>query len=91
MSNVQKVSVDLPPEFLAMIREAIEAGEYASASEVIRDALREWKNRRAAPTLDSEEPRRLWREGVESGPPVESAPVFERLRRKYRRVAPAEK
>ncbi|MGZ8330631.1 MAG: ribbon-helix-helix domain-containing protein, partial [Rhodoplanes sp.] len=40
MSNVQKVSVALTPEFMALLKEAVDTGEYTSASEVIRDALR---------------------------------------------------
>ena len=43
MSNVQKVSVALTPEFMTLLKEAVETGEYTSASEVIRDALRHWK------------------------------------------------
>ncbi|TGR73038.1 ribbon-helix-helix protein, CopG family, partial [Mesorhizobium sp. M1C.F.Ca.ET.189.01.1.1] len=46
MANVEKVSVALTPEMATMMREAIAAGEYASASEVMREALREWKFRR---------------------------------------------
>jgi antitoxin ParD1/3/4 len=87
MSNVQKVSIALTPEFIAMLEEAVETGEYASASEVVRDALRDWKDRRALRELDTEELRRLWREGIESWPSIEAAPVFDRLREKYRRMA----
>jgi antitoxin ParD1/3/4 len=29
------------------MRQAVESGEYASASEVVREALRDWKFRRA--------------------------------------------
>jgi antitoxin ParD1/3/4 len=67
MSNVQKVSVALTPEFMALLKEAVETGEYTSASEVIRDALRYWKERRAQQDIGAEELRRLWREGIESG------------------------
>jgi antitoxin ParD1/3/4 len=68
MSNVQKVSVALTPEFMALLKEAVETGEYTSASEVIRDALRHWKERRTQQEIGAEELRRLWREGIESGP-----------------------
>ncbi|MBN3779324.1 ribbon-helix-helix protein, CopG family [Burkholderia sp. Ac-20345] len=34
------------PEMTAAIRQAVEDGEYASTSEVVREALREWKARR---------------------------------------------
>jgi antitoxin ParD1/3/4 len=68
MSNVQKISVALTPEFMALLKEAVESGEYTSASEVIRDALRHWKEHRTHQELGTEELRALWQRGVESGP-----------------------
>jgi antitoxin ParD1/3/4 len=67
MPNVQKISVALTPEMLAMLKEAVESGEYTSTSEVIRDALRSWKARRAMQEREIEELRRLWDEGIKSG------------------------
>ena len=68
MSNVQKLSVALTAEFMGLLQEAVNSGEYASASEVIRDALRHWKERRAIGELSTGELRRLWQEGIDSGP-----------------------
>ena len=68
MSSVQKVSVALTPELMALLQEAVDAGEYTSASEVIRDALRHWKERRSLQELSADELRRLWHEGIASGP-----------------------
>lgn len=68
MANVEKVSIALTPEMLAVVREAVESGEYASSSEVLREALREWKRRRTLERKEVEELRRLWEEGLESGP-----------------------
>jgi len=68
MANVEKVSIALTPEMLAVVREAVECGEYASSSEVMREALRDWKRRRALEQKDIEELRRLWAEGLEIGP-----------------------
>ena len=68
MANVEKVSIALTPEMLAVVREAVESGEYASSSEVMREALREWKRRRALERKEVEELRRLWEEGLASGP-----------------------
>jgi putative addiction module CopG family antidote len=44
--TVEKLSIALPPEMANWVRKAVKSGEYASASEVIRDALREWKRER---------------------------------------------
>jgi antitoxin ParD1/3/4 len=68
MSKAQKISVALTPEFMALLKEAVDTGEYTSASEVIRDALRHWKQRRATEEMGIEELRRLWQEGIASGP-----------------------
>ena len=68
MANVEKVSVALTPEMLAVVREAVESGEYASSSEVMREALREWTRRRALERKEVEALQRLWQEGLESGP-----------------------
>ena len=42
MSNVEKISIALPSEMIEDIKEAVDAGEYATKSEAIRDALRHW-------------------------------------------------
>ena len=68
MQNVEKMSVALTPEMAAAVRHAVESGEYASASEVIREALRLWKAHQVAREREVEELRRVWREGIESGP-----------------------
>jgi antitoxin ParD1/3/4 len=49
-------------------KEAIDTGEYTSASEVTRDALRHWKRRRAIPEMSTEELHDLWQKGIASGP-----------------------
>ena len=67
MASVEKLSIALTPEFAADIRQAIATGEYASTSEVVRDALRAWKQIRQGREVAVEELRRLWREGIESG------------------------
>jgi len=38
----------------ALVTQAVESGEYASNSEVIREALREWKQRRSLAQHDRE-------------------------------------
>ena len=68
MANLEKLSIALTPEMAGLVRRAVESGEYASTSEVVREALREWKQRRALQQRDIEELRRLWEEGLASGP-----------------------
>jgi antitoxin ParD1/3/4 len=44
---------------MALLEEAVESGEYTSASEIIRDALPHWKEHRARQDLSTEELRLL--------------------------------
>ena len=90
MSNVQKGSIALTPELVGMRKDAVEAGEYTSTSEVARDALRLWKARRAAREIDAQELRDLWREGLASELSAEGDGVFSGLRAKYAKPAAAE-
>ncbi|MDE2183313.1 MAG: type II toxin-antitoxin system ParD family antitoxin [Alphaproteobacteria bacterium] len=47
MSGIERLTITLPAEMAASVKEAVEGGDYASSSEVIREALRAWKIRRA--------------------------------------------
>jgi antitoxin ParD1/3/4 len=67
MSNIEKISVALTSEIAATVRNAVTSGEYASSSEVIREALREWKLKRTLMQSDIEELRNLWAQGISSG------------------------
>jgi putative addiction module CopG family antidote len=50
MSSIEKVSIALSSEMLAVVRKAVAGGDYSSTSEVVREALREWKQRRPVVT-----------------------------------------
>jgi antitoxin ParD1/3/4 len=68
MSQVSKISVALTAEMAALVSQAVESGEYATGSEVIREALREWKQRRSLLHHEREMLQQLWAEGLASGP-----------------------
>ena len=68
MATVEKVSIALTRDMAALVRQVVESGEYASSSEVVRDALRDWKTKRELRARQIEELRRLWQEGIASGP-----------------------
>ncbi len=83
MSNVEKISIALPREMISGIKSAVESGEYATTSEVVRDAMRDWKHKRQRASLEIDELRRMVNEGVASGPSIDAGTVFARLRAKY--------
>jgi antitoxin ParD1/3/4 len=68
MAEIERVTIALPEPMAASVRAAVEAGEYASTSEVLRDALRLWEARRELRARDVEELRRRWDAGKASGP-----------------------
>ena len=47
MAEVERLTITLPAEMAAVVKQAVETGDYASSSEVIRAALRDWKIKRA--------------------------------------------
>lgn len=78
MANVEKVSIALTAEMATMMRQAVESAKYASASEVVREALRDWKFRRAQRDQIIIELGRQWDAGVASGPATDCNEAFSR-------------
>ena len=68
--------------FEQFIRKQIESGRYASASEVVREALRALEGREQLREIEIEEYRAKIREGIES-PSRPAEDVFARLEAKY--------
>jgi antitoxin ParD1/3/4 len=90
MPSVEKVSIALPPEMVARVREAVEAGEYSSSSEVVREALRDWSHKRSLRDQGLTELRRVWQQAMEDqSNGVTPHDVVERLERKYQAIVDA--
>jgi len=47
MAEIERMTITLPSDMAAVVKGAVEGGDYASSSEVIREALRDWKIKRA--------------------------------------------
>jgi antitoxin ParD1/3/4 len=90
MPDIQKVSVALTGEQVASLKEAVETGEYATTSEIVREALREWQWKRDQRIDELERLRAAWEKGIASG---RAAPMSrdEFLREAYRRLKKATK
>lgn len=90
MSTAEKISIALPAEMVHMIRNAVATGEYASSSEVVRDALRDWTLKRNLRQQGVEQLRELWQEArADETPGVCADEVLDRLERKYQAMADA--
>lgn len=46
MAEIERMTITLPADMAASVKDAVETGDYASSSEVVRDALRDWKMKR---------------------------------------------
>ncbi|NLR70325.1 type II toxin-antitoxin system ParD family antitoxin [Novosphingobium sp. ERN07] len=67
MGAYERMTVVVPDQMAAKIHAAVEAGEYASASEVVRDAMRLWSERREFREGELLALREAWDRGKASG------------------------
>ena len=73
-----------------LVRQAVETGEYASSSEVIRDALRDWNHKRRLREQGVDELRQVWQQARDDPrPAVAAEEVLDRLERKYQAMVNA--
>lgn len=84
MATAEKLSITLPRDLAEMVRRQVELGDYASNSEVIRDALRLWQERKEASAR-----RREWLRGkverslADTRPSLDADEVFAGLESRY--------
>lgn len=71
MANVEKISVSMTPQHAELLRDAVQSGAYASSSEVVREALRDWSAKWMQRREDIARRRALWDEGKASGSATE--------------------
>ncbi len=67
MPEVHKISIALTGEQISSIKAAVETGEYATTSEIVREAIRDWQFKRSLRQEDLSRLRQLWDEGKASG------------------------
>ena len=90
MTTAEKISIALPPEMVHIVRAAVATGEYASSSEVIRDALRDWTYKRSLRMQGIAELRGVWQEALsDKTPGISADDVLNRLEQKYQAIATA--
>jgi antitoxin ParD1/3/4 len=70
MPDIQKVSIALTSEQVSALKAAVDTGEYATTSEAVREALREWKWKRDLRGDELNRLREHWQTGKSSGAAV---------------------
>lgn len=67
MAETEKMNVSVPAPLAEVVRQAVEAGDYASDGEVVCEALRQWEARRQLRSRDAETLADRWDAGKASG------------------------
>ncbi|HAE49254.1 ribbon-helix-helix domain-containing protein [Tistrella sp.] len=90
MAATSRISIALTPDLTDAVHAAVSSGEYATAADVVQDAVREWKERRDLPGYTVEELCAAVQEGLESGRSTLAtmAEVKAEARRRFRAPAP---
>ena len=83
MPAIERMTITMPAELAETLRHTVAGGEYASTSEVVREALREWTRRRDVERQDLEALRAAIKAGLDSGPALPADQVFAELRARY--------
>ena len=63
MADIERLTITLPADMARLVKGAVDEGDYASSSEVIREALRDWKMKRQlrlGPARGAEGRHRPW-------------------------------
>lgn len=92
MADIERVTIALTAELAQTVRSAVEAGEYASTSEIVREALRDWSDKRLLRQRDLERLRAKLQQGaaeIDAGLGIPAEQVFKELRARYK--VPAKK
>ncbi len=55
MAEIERLTITLPHDMAVLVKGAVEGGDYASTSEVVREALRDWKMKRAVQLKEMEQ------------------------------------
>lgn len=77
---IEQMTVTVSPDLAAELQRRVDDGGYASASEIVHDALEDWMLRHDDGE-DIEALREAIRIGDESGPSIPADEVFDRLLR----------
>ncbi len=90
MEHAEKLSITLPASLARVVREKVESGEYASQSEVIREALEALQDQEMERLLAGIDLRAARDEAIDDPrPPVPAKETFARLRKQQEAMAKA--
>ena len=83
MPSAERMTITMPSDMAENLRQTVAGGEYASTSEVVREALRDWTRNRDTERRELETLRDAIKAGLDSGPGIPADEVFAELRVRY--------
>ena len=83
-NKAEKISITLPPDMLSLIKKKVKAGDYASTSEVIREAMRLWQKQEEEHHARLDLLRTRLERSAQSGEPVPLDQAFDALEKTHR-------
>lgn len=72
---MRTMTISISPQQASRVQQAVETGDYASNSEVVRDALRLWERREEVRALELARLKQAYTEGMTSGDGREVTPA----------------
>lgn len=88
MGKLERITVTLPEKMAAGLRERVAAGDYATTSEIIRDALRGWCEKQDRRLAAAESLNQLIADG-EQGPFRDGDEFFDDLEARLQKLIDA--
>ena len=79
MGKLERITITVPEEMVSRLRAAVDSGEYATTSEVVREALRDWHAGQIG-NIRSVQELRAMIEQADSGPSVDGETFMAELR-----------
>ncbi len=77
--KAEKISITLPADMLAAIKEQVQAGAYGSTSEVIREAMRLWQRQEEEYQARLALIRNRLERSANSGEPIQLDEAFDQI------------
>jgi len=82
--KAERITITLPPEMLAIIKNKVQSGAYGSTSELIREAMRLWQKKEEEHQARLSVIRGRLAKSVQSGAPVPLDDAFETIERAHK-------
>ncbi len=83
--KAERITITLPPEMLASIKQKVSTGSYGSTSELIREAMRVWQKKEEEHNARMSLMRSRLQQSIRSGEPVALDAVFGGIEKLHKR------